>query len=576
MKKATVFAALILLLFAAQLVQAQPEPVSIVTPVLVDSAVYNGIYRGVQMQIFCEPTTGNLVTAWYRYYSSGPDPRRITAATSIDGGQTWTVHEKINFGVGDEMNARYASVYGTPTTPIIVYADRNPGGSDRDSRPVVAMDIAGWGGGAFINYFVDDSGTPDTVLYSRYNSVAVAPDNDQLWAVGSYHTSSKAPGEGLYYYVSKDGGITWSRPKVVASIAKSDSGKPNYVIDLSSSGLGVGLGPNNAAFVSGLGQWYSDDDLWRLLYAKSDDAGMTWSPISIIPGAETLQFANADVYKNFTAPFVDKDGNWHIFALGTDTMDYVYPDFPEPYRGFDFRFDGSTWSINKFAFPSFLDNGLAALGDFSPDQELFLFNDPAVGPDGTLYYAYSDVVDTTGAMGDPYAFNYNIMIMYSEDNGDTWHGPVSVLDKWTGHAPCGMARFATDKLHIVYRRHFNTSQADQFYYIGVPTDTIKARATGVNDQVTQILPTEFELHQNYPNPFNPTTNITFDLTQPAKVTLKIYNDLGQEVATLIDQKQMDAGFKGITWHASDLPSGVYIYKLTAGSFTATKKMILTK
>lgn len=575
MRKVTVLS-FVLVMLLVSVVFAQHDPVPIVTPVLVDSAVYNGVYRGVQSQFYCEPSTGYLVAAWYRYYSEGPDPRRITAATSIDGGQTWTVHPSINFGVGAEMNARYATVCGTPTTPIVAYSDRNPGGSDRDSRPVVATDIAGWGSGAFVNWMVDDTGTPDTVLYGRYLSCSVAPDNPNLIAVGCYHNAE--PGEALYYYYSQDGGATWSRPKVVASAVDGDSSTDIYVPDLSSSGLGVKLGPNNTVMISGLCQWLTDDDdVWRILYATSDDMGNTFSPVAVIPGSENVSFGNSDFYRQFTQPLIDGAGNWHIFGVGVDTTEYDFAStsFPEPYRAFDFKFDGSTWTINKFAFPHLLENGIVAWGDWPSDTETYSMNEPAVGPDGTLYYAYSDVVDTTDAMGDEANFNYNIMVMYSDDNGDTWHGPVSVLDQWTGHAPNGMAPYATDKLHIVYRRHFNTDQTDLFYYLGVPTDTIKARATAVGETFEPIMPAEFTLHQNYPNPFNPTTSITFDLTERAHVTLKVFNEMGQEVATVID-KPMNAGFKGVTWNAANLPSGVYFYQLTAGDMSQTKRMVLMK
>ena len=93
------------------------------------------------------------------------------------------------------------------------------------------------------------------------------------------------------------------------------------------------------------------------------------------------------------------------------------------------------------------------------------------------------------------------------------------------------------------------------------------------------LPKEFALHQNYPNPFNPTTRIKYDLPKESKVILKVYNLLGQEVITLLDEIQ-DAGFKSIEWNASDFPSGVYIYRLSAEaegkSFMDVKKVVLLR
>jgi phosphatidylserine/phosphatidylglycerophosphate/cardiolipin synthase-like enzyme len=89
------------------------------------------------------------------------------------------------------------------------------------------------------------------------------------------------------------------------------------------------------------------------------------------------------------------------------------------------------------------------------------------------------------------------------------------------------------------------------------------------------LPVKFALSQNYPNPFNPGTMINYDLPSAGYVSLKIYNIIGQEIAVLVDGEQ-EAGYKSVKFEMSDLPSGVYLYRLTAGSFTDMKKMILMK
>jgi len=98
--------------------------------------------------------------------------------------------------------------------------------------------------------------------------------------------------------------------------------------------------------------------------------------------------------------------------------------------------------------------------------------------------------------------------------------------------------------------------------------------------VEMALPKSYSLSQNYPNPFNPSTNIKFELPQASRVVLRIYNTLGQEVLTLVNQ-QMTAGVHAIQWDALDdsgvrVSSGLYIYQLRAGSFTATKRMTLMK
>jgi hypothetical protein len=91
-------------------------------------------------------------------------------------------------------------------------------------------------------------------------------------------------------------------------------------------------------------------------------------------------------------------------------------------------------------------------------------------------------------------------------------------------------------------------------------------------------PTEFALAQNYPNPFNPTTTIEFALSEDAFVTVKIYNLLGQEVATLVDNEMMDEGTNEVTFDAAQFSSGVYYYRMIVndGQFQQIKKMVLVK
>ena len=92
---------------------------------------------------------------------------------------------------------------------------------------------------------------------------------------------------------------------------------------------------------------------------------------------------------------------------------------------------------------------------------------------------------------------------------------------------------------------------------------------------SQDFPIRFQLEQNYPNPFNPSTTINFTLVKASNVKLNIYNLLGQKVAALVDEK-MNAGLKSIVFDAKELSSGVYFYRLEAGSFISQKKMLLLK
>jgi FlgD Ig-like domain len=102
------------------------------------------------------------------------------------------------------------------------------------------------------------------------------------------------------------------------------------------------------------------------------------------------------------------------------------------------------------------------------------------------------------------------------------------------------------------------------------------------EEVKQLygLPESYSLSQNYPNPFNPTTTINFSIPKSGLVKLIVYNMLGQQIRTLVD-KVVNPGNMSATWDGKDsrgmtVSSGIYLYRLTAGSFTSAHKMILLK
>ncbi len=98
--------------------------------------------------------------------------------------------------------------------------------------------------------------------------------------------------------------------------------------------------------------------------------------------------------------------------------------------------------------------------------------------------------------------------------------------------------------------------------------------TGVENNSSQI-PQNFSLEQNYPNPFNPTTKIKYSVPTETNVVLKVFDLLGREIATLVNEKKTP-GFYELNFGGENLPSGIYVYRITAGSFTSSKKMLLIK
>ena len=95
-----------------------------------------------------------------------------------------------------------------------------------------------------------------------------------------------------------------------------------------------------------------------------------------------------------------------------------------------------------------------------------------------------------------------------------------------------------------------------------------------NTSMASEIPTEYSI-SNYPNPFNPTTTVNYQLPQNGFVTIKVFDVLGKEVATLVNENK-SAGYYNANFDASKLTSGVYIYTITANNFTLSKKMLLVK
>ena len=104
--------------------------------------------------------------------------------------------------------------------------------------------------------------------------------------------------------------------------------------------------------------------------------------------------------------------------------------------------------------------------------------------------------------------------------------------------------------------------------------SFNATLVGVNDE-TALKPEVFQLYQNFPNPFNPRTEIRYQISEVSHVTLKVFSVVGNEVATLVNEKK-SPGIYSVEFNEAKLASGVYLYQLQSGSFSETKKLILMK
>jgi hypothetical protein len=234
--------------------------------------------------------------------------------------------------------------------------------------------------------------------------------------------------------------------------------------------------------------------------------------------------------------------------------------------------------IKKDTTKIFLDE---PAGDYMTDANGYIFgNKIFIAGNGVLYVfslpefnlLFKRSFGYLAQNGDIIIVNGNGYIVFSdEDRGnfailykfDPTNFSVKDSIMFSGHYWCGFKYY--DNLGLFFVMYDRKLGKTTVY-------KIKDRFTYAD---RSEIPQKFALYQNYPNPFNPSTTISYDLPERARVKLSVYNILGQEVATLVNAEQ-EPGRYSVNFDASDLPSGIYFYTLQTPYFTKTNKMVLVK
>ncbi|WP_168026820.1 T9SS type A sorting domain-containing protein [Ignavibacterium album] len=324
---------------------------------------------------------------------------------------------------------------------------------------------------------------------------------------------------------------------------------------------------------------------WEIGYSKSTDDGATWSDWSIPDWRQISVTADydrlwdwklGDAFVSYSGDItVDASGLVHLVTGLTDT-------------------NTSRNAIVEFfeTAPGVWDAKIIADGNEVHDLSNYSTNDPGIGQTGpSIMIARNATGDfftvqwTIGSPTSPNSNNCDIYIKTRALNDAAWSSATNLTQTDNMNEDgCHLAQYlatttsggsTTDWLFSMY-----------WYEAGNTTDSVN----NVNPTVVYVatvpvrvvssigdnsFPVSFELAQNYPNPFNPSTNIKYSIAERSNVTIKVYDMLGSEVATLVNQVQ-DAGTHNVVFNASNLASGMYVYTINAGNFTATKKMMLLK
>jgi hypothetical protein len=374
------------------------------------------------------------------------------------------------------------------------------------------------------------NGTPGEIYYKRSTDGGVSWGTDTRLTnetVGSWYPSATVSGSAVY--------VVWQQESL---------GHWEIYFNRSSNG-GESWGTNTQLTNDSTVSWYpsvSASDsvvhvLWEdtrdgngegeIYYKRSINEGVNW-------GAETRLTYDAS-YSN--TPSVSVSGSvvhvvWHDDRDGDTEIYYK--------RSTD---GGVSWEIDKR-----LTNNNA----FSKF--------PSVSVSGSvIHVVWFDERDEVN--------NWEIYYKHSTDGGISW-GADTRLTNNSADSQFPSVSVSDSVVHVVWYDYRDGNY--EIYYKNNPTGNI----TGI-ETIFSELPYEYRLEQNYPNPFNPTTSIEYRVGSKEYVTLKVYDLLGREVATLVNEEK-PAGSYEIEFDASNLSSGIYFYQLQTQDFAETKKMMVLK
>jgi len=336
---------------------------------------------------------------------------------------------------------------------------------------------------------------------------------------------------------------------------------------------------------------------WRVFAAGQTNHAFL--PLNLVAGARAKPLANgtlatANTYTIKAWSQLSTDQN-----LSNDTATVanvvVQPVGSEPEIGYDnrsvtFRFNYQVGHgpLVKFTPQSNAQGDSVVLGPYHVTSLLAQYDFGQPGDQPIRYHVYSDnggvpgtslyQQDITVTQADLGPNTWKVVDTHSENALHNLTGPfwvwletTTTVNDTTWPAVLGDNSQPWDDVHHYTWAGSGAPAAGNFFY-QIHATVVQANAVADH---TGIVPTQWSLEQNFPNPFNPTTDIRYSVPRAERVTLKIYNLMGQEVTTLVDEHTAPGSYT-VHFDASSLSSGVYIYRLESASFSASHKMLLMK
>ena len=504
-----------------------------------------GVYKSTDAGVTWNPANSGLLnTAVLSMAISTSNPQVLYVGTNYgtndgvykttDGGGSWT---RLINGI-QETNRGIQAIVVNPTNPDVAYIAVFDGVSDSPVGLYKTTD-----GGSNWNASINGIGTIKNFL-----SLAIDPVNPNNVYAGTSFVVASSTGPSTIYKTT-DAGANW---------VEINSGLPTDPTDINPVRTMSISADNPNIVIAGL--FLNSADLLGGLYV-STDAGASWARKwdCGAPQTQGLLLRSCAI----------KPGDPLSFYVGLDISTVT---------------DIGVWGTT---------DGGDTWASFNGGTMLNTYQIRALKFKGTLQSTlYAGCASTTGAGVYEYTFEpipVEITAFTANVNGN------NILLNWTTATETNNAGFSVERKGIegnwttlgFVNGHGNSTEINNYIFTDrdVPYGNYTYRLKQTNYDGTykysaevnaEVLPvTTFSLMQNYPNPFNPSTSIKYSLPSEEFVTLKVFDILGREVTTLVNQKQ-GIGEHTINFDASRFNSGVYFYSIRAGKFTDTKKMLLTK